>query len=131
MRCSARCAQPEDRVLRLPGDADLDFVHNGVRTFYLWRYLERHHAGDCDWFAKVDADTYLNLGALRTRLSRYFEASKPYYLGSVKTTTLGSGRSLPFALNAAVLSRGALQRDDVVFRGCVEVCGVWGGGHSG
>jgi len=97
-----------EQALQLRGDVDLGFLYNPVRILYLWRYLAAHHAEDCAWFAKVDADTFLNTRALSERLSRYFDPEKPHYLGSLKATVLGSGRRLDFAINAQVLSRGLL-----------------------
>ncbi|CAK0912163.1 unnamed protein product, partial [Prorocentrum cordatum] len=111
---------PESMALRLPGDADLGFLHNGVRAFYLWRYLAKHHADSCNWFMKVDADTFVNLWAVKERLARYFNASEHNYLGSLKATLTGSGRHMSFATNVAVLSGGLLRDAGPWLRQCSE-----------
>eukprot|EP00930_Biecheleria_cincta_P039540 TRINITY_DN27174_c0_g2_i1.p1 TRINITY_DN27174_c0_g2~~TRINITY_DN27174_c0_g2_i1.p1 ORF type:complete len:1028 (+),score=149.88 TRINITY_DN27174_c0_g2_i1:223-3084(+) len=110
----------DDLHLTLRGDVDLGFLYNGVRALYLWRYLASHHAEHCGWFVKVDADTFVNPVALKLRLNRYFNASDAVYLGSSKSTTLGSGRKLKFAVNAILLSSGLLQQARKWFEVCVS-----------
>eukprot|EP00929_Paragymnodinium_shiwhaense_P093770 TRINITY_DN54031_c0_g1_i1.p1 TRINITY_DN54031_c0_g1~~TRINITY_DN54031_c0_g1_i1.p1 ORF type:complete len:789 (-),score=201.97 TRINITY_DN54031_c0_g1_i1:510-2876(-) len=113
---------PDDKVLRLRGDVDLGFLFNSIRVFYLWRYLAAHHAKDCKWFVKVDADTFVNTWALRERLTRYFNAEESHYKGTLKVTRLGSGREMKFAYNIAILSSGLLQEASHWFQVCLDDC---------
>jgi len=111
---------PRESMLRLKGDVDLSFLHNPIRTLYLWRYLAEHHADHCEWIAKADADTFMNLWAINARLRNYFSSSDSHYLGSVKTSILGSGRKLPFTVNVAILSRGLLNRSKQPLEVCMD-----------
>eukprot|EP00928_Gymnodinium_smaydae_P067047 TRINITY_DN49983_c0_g1_i1.p1 TRINITY_DN49983_c0_g1~~TRINITY_DN49983_c0_g1_i1.p1 ORF type:complete len:672 (-),score=58.12 TRINITY_DN49983_c0_g1_i1:17-2032(-) len=107
--------------LMLPGDADLGYLYSGLRLLYLWRYLSVHHAGACRWFAKADADTYVNVGALNARLRTYFDDTKPFYLGSVKAMhSLEPERQVSFAHNVAVLSQGLLKLASTWFEACLD-----------
>lgn len=96
-------------ILSLHGDVDLGFLYNPIRAFLLWRYLAVHHPIDCDWYAKVDSDTFLNLWALLQRLDTYFNGTQLHYLGSLKPAQPSVEESFPFAVNSIVIS-GALLR---------------------
>lgn len=111
---------PDDQVLRLSGDVDMGFLFNSVRTMYLWRYLGKHHVNDCEWFAKVDADTFLNVVSLKERLWRYFNASEPHYLGAIKESQLASNRRLGFASNAEIFSQELLRQLDAKITTCFD-----------
>ncbi|CAK9067860.1 unnamed protein product [Durusdinium trenchii] len=105
------CADGSDGppILSLHGDVDLGFLYNPIRAFLLWRYLAVHHPIDCDWYAKVDSDTFLNLWALLQRLDTYFNGTQLHYLGSLKPAQPSVEESFPFAVNSIVIS-GALLR---------------------
>ncbi|CAJ1378910.1 unnamed protein product [Effrenium voratum] len=116
----AELGEGDANILTLRGDVDLGYLYNPVRVFYLWIYLAEHHASDCQWFAKVDADTFVNLRALKQRLTRYFTAAESHYLGSVKSTLLTSGVRQYFAVNSIVFSGGLLKRARNWIRPCLD-----------
>eukprot|EP00913_Durusdinium_trenchii_P006613 g6212.t1 len=95
---------------RVTSDGPVDTgTDRQIRAFLLWRYLAVHHPIDCDWYAKVDSDTFLNLWALLQRLDTYFNGTQLHYLGSLKPAQPSVEESFPFAVNSIVIS-GALLR---------------------